>query len=518
MLAAAPPKREPVPEAFTPMRLLHSTRSPSTATMAWPSCGGLMDSLATSPGLNGAPCSLSFSAASDIRYSNSATAPASFAACTYSPVTTYDPAVRYVCLRPQGSMAGIFVAIDKGYFADAGLAVEPVRGFGGMRTANELDQGMFEFAYIDPLSVALSRAKGGKVRMIGGINMRLPAGACFVKERYKIAEPADLAGLRFGAGQSSMIQALLPAWLKDNGVDPARVEQIQLDPAIVVSSLVEGRIDAAECWLGNSLALFDKAAKAKETPEEVSARVLNWENLMYAAFAKNHACLPARPTSPRDAFGQDAGWKWLAMERVGGGTLAQNVAARGGRVSPRTALGVGARLLDTLRALHAKGVLARDIKPENVLVVPPGETAARLELFLAPERPIGRAVLDHLDHLGRRIVERQQEIARTLRHHHDARSAADEVLHDAALVGRRFAQHRMAGDDQRRCEPVDDVELDDIARLIAVKQRARDLHGARHRIHRLAERHPVMAQPFSDGMKAGHLLGFLRPGLRHVVS
>ncbi|MFN7030467.1 MAG: ABC transporter substrate-binding protein, partial [Sphingopyxis sp.] len=164
---------------------------------------------------------------------------------------------------PQGSMAGIFVAIDKGYFADAGLNVEPVRGFGGMRTANELDQGMFEFAYIDPLSVALSRAKGGKVRMIGGINMRLPAGACFVKERHRISAPADLAGLRFGAGQSSMIQALLPAWLKDNGVDPARVEQIQLDPAIVVSSLVEGRIDAAECWLGNSMALFDKAAKAK---------------------------------------------------------------------------------------------------------------------------------------------------------------------------------------------------------------------------------------------------------------
>lgn len=164
---------------------------------------------------------------------------------------------------PQGSMAGIFVAIDRGYFADAGLDVEPVRGFGGMRTANELDQGMFEFAYLDPLSVALSRAKSGRVRMIGGINMRLPAGACFVRERHRVERPADLAGLRFGAGQSSAIQALLPAWLRDNGVDPARVEQIQLDPAIVVSSLVEGRIDAAECWLGNSMALFDKAAKAK---------------------------------------------------------------------------------------------------------------------------------------------------------------------------------------------------------------------------------------------------------------
>lgn len=164
---------------------------------------------------------------------------------------------------PQGSMAGIFVAIDKGYFADAGLNVEPVRGFGGMRTANELDQGMFEFAYLDPLSVALNRSKGGAVRMIGGINMQLPAGACFVKERHAIKRPADLAGLRFGAGQSSAIQALMPAWLQGNGVDPASVEQIQLDPAIVVSSLVEGRIDAAECWLGNSMALFDKAAKAK---------------------------------------------------------------------------------------------------------------------------------------------------------------------------------------------------------------------------------------------------------------
>ncbi|MFC0101340.1 CshA/CshB family fibrillar adhesin-related protein [Sphingopyxis terrae] len=55
----------------------------------------------------GSPTSaLTFSTASDIRYSNSATAPASFAACTYSPVAAYDPAVRYVCLRPQGSMAG----------------------------------------------------------------------------------------------------------------------------------------------------------------------------------------------------------------------------------------------------------------------------------------------------------------------------------------------------------------------------------------------------------------------------
>jgi uncharacterized repeat protein (TIGR01451 family) len=55
----------------------------------------------------GSPTSgLTFSSASDIRYSSSATRPASFAACTYTPVASYDPAVKYVCLRPRGTMAG----------------------------------------------------------------------------------------------------------------------------------------------------------------------------------------------------------------------------------------------------------------------------------------------------------------------------------------------------------------------------------------------------------------------------
>ncbi|WP_374526573.1 hypothetical protein [Sphingopyxis sp.] len=55
----------------------------------------------------GSPTSgLSFSAATDIRYSSSASAPANFAACSYTPVAAYDPAVKYICLRPQGTMAG----------------------------------------------------------------------------------------------------------------------------------------------------------------------------------------------------------------------------------------------------------------------------------------------------------------------------------------------------------------------------------------------------------------------------
>lgn len=47
---------------------------------------------------------LTFSLATDVGYSNSATKPASFAACAYTPIAGYDPNVRYLCLNPKGKM------------------------------------------------------------------------------------------------------------------------------------------------------------------------------------------------------------------------------------------------------------------------------------------------------------------------------------------------------------------------------------------------------------------------------
>ena len=47
---------------------------------------------------------LTFSSATDVRYSNLAAAPASFAACSYTPVAGYDAAVRYVCFNPKGAL------------------------------------------------------------------------------------------------------------------------------------------------------------------------------------------------------------------------------------------------------------------------------------------------------------------------------------------------------------------------------------------------------------------------------
>jgi hypothetical protein len=57
--------------------------------------------------VNGTPVSgLSFNLATDVKFSNLAATPASFAACTYTPTAGFDANVKHVCVRPSGVMAG----------------------------------------------------------------------------------------------------------------------------------------------------------------------------------------------------------------------------------------------------------------------------------------------------------------------------------------------------------------------------------------------------------------------------
>jgi uncharacterized repeat protein (TIGR01451 family) len=56
---------------------------------------------------------LTYSYASDVRYATSA--PASFAACGYTPAAGYDPNVRYICINPKGTLLGKTGATAPGF-------------------------------------------------------------------------------------------------------------------------------------------------------------------------------------------------------------------------------------------------------------------------------------------------------------------------------------------------------------------------------------------------------------------
>ncbi|MFN8059876.1 MAG: ABC transporter substrate-binding protein [Vicinamibacterales bacterium] len=163
---------------------------------------------------------------------------------------------------PQGSTGGILAALAKGYYAEAGLDVSVVRGYGGQRTVNEVAQGLFEFGYGDPVSVMLNRSQGGKTTMVAAINTRWPAALCYVDRPDRhFTTLADLKGLTLGGGIGSPLHNIVPAWLRQNNLPPTHIKVLRLDPAVINASLLQGTIDLAECWEGANRPLLEQVAQ-----------------------------------------------------------------------------------------------------------------------------------------------------------------------------------------------------------------------------------------------------------------
>lgn len=161
---------------------------------------------------------------------------------------------------PQGSSAGMVVAAHQGYYEEEGLDVKPVRGFGGLRTINELDQGLFKFAYGNPDGIIVNRSKGGQTRLVGSINATNPAGICYFEERHDISSLEDMGGLTLGGAAGTPVMVTFPALIEKAGLPEDHVDIVQLQGSVVLQALLDGDIDIYECWQGSGKQLLDSRA------------------------------------------------------------------------------------------------------------------------------------------------------------------------------------------------------------------------------------------------------------------
>jgi hypothetical protein len=78
---------------------------------------------------------------------------------------------------------------------------------------------------------------------------------------------------------------------------------------------------------------------------------------------------------------EERGQIWIALELVGGGTLADAMRRRGGALEWREAVRLAAQISDGLAFAHTRGVIHRDVKPINVLLSDSDPPAAKLADF-----------------------------------------------------------------------------------------------------------------------------------------
>ena len=108
----------------------------------------------------------------------------------------------------------------------------------------------------------------------------------------------------------------------------------------------------------------------KTVPREGKAGARAEREAAVAARLRHASCLRAY------AFGTDDRHAYIAYEYAPGTTLRE--AIRGGRVGDAAAVEIAVQILDALAYAHSRGIVHRDVKPSNVLLVDGDEISVRL--------------------------------------------------------------------------------------------------------------------------------------------
>ncbi len=179
----------------------------------------------------------------------------------------------------------------------------------------------------------------------------------------------------------ALLMAAAPARMEDAG--PARPR------ALVPGAVVAGRYRIEKpLGVGGMGAVFEATHLAMQRP--VALKVLRSEYSDDPAMAARFEREARAASAVRHAgvvvvhdFGQDLdGTLFLVMELLRGETLLERL-RRDRALSPREAVGIACAMLSALEAAHTAGVVHRDLKPDNVMLLSPfsGEERGALKVL-----------------------------------------------------------------------------------------------------------------------------------------
>ena len=144
----------------------------------------------------------------------------------------------------QGPTAAFLVALDKGYYGEAGLDVTIDSGNGSAGAVTRVASGAYQMGFADINALVDFNAKnpGQSVKAVM-MGYDAPPFSLFTLKSSGIEKPADLVGRKLGAPVFDASYKLFPAFAHETGIDDAEVERVNMDPALREVMLVRGQVD-----------------------------------------------------------------------------------------------------------------------------------------------------------------------------------------------------------------------------------------------------------------------------------
>jgi len=169
-----------------------------------------------------------------------------------------------------GRHAYYFVALDKGYYKDAGLDVNIVRGQGSSDAVKQVAAGSAQLGFADTATLILSRANDKvPVKLVAMVYDKAPH-AIFALKDSGITKPKDLEGRTVADAAASSIPRMFNAYAKAAKIDASKVKWTVVASDAIASTLALGRADAVGYYT-ISEALLKKTTGGKELVKLVYA-------------------------------------------------------------------------------------------------------------------------------------------------------------------------------------------------------------------------------------------------------
>jgi putative hydroxymethylpyrimidine transport system substrate-binding protein len=143
---------------------------------------------------------------------------------------------------PNADHIGIYQALARGYFRDAGLDVRLHSPADTSSPVKEAAAGRTDLALTYEPEVLIARDHGLDVKAVGALVNR-PLTSLISPAKAKIAGPQDLKGKRVANAGLAFQPGFLDAILKQNGLTPGDVKQVDVQQGLL-PAVISGKADA----------------------------------------------------------------------------------------------------------------------------------------------------------------------------------------------------------------------------------------------------------------------------------